>query len=200
MSLCFTLCHSRGARASLPPIPEIALQIIQTHEGTLLSGVSMFINIWIIWSKQLIYTFISKHVREPFSKKYQCFEKYDKKNCFANYPNTWVRERFSQEFLCLQTFEQYDQNNCSANHANARGSTSIMNTDKHLNRKISLEMEEAPRYTLFTLFILFKLLALVKQYIYIQYMYYIYTWDRLPRCDQHAEAACAFLMSNYRYV
>ena len=88
MSLCFTLCHSRGVRASLPPIPEIALQIIQTREGTLLSGVSMFINIWIIWSKQLIYT-LSKHVREPFSKKYQCFEKYDKKNCFANYPNTW---------------------------------------------------------------------------------------------------------------
>ena len=54
MSLCFTLCHSRGARASLPPIPEIALQIIQTHEGTLLSGVSMFINIQTIWSKWLL--------------------------------------------------------------------------------------------------------------------------------------------------
>ena len=39
------------------------------------------------------------------------------------------------------------------------GSTSIMNTDKHLNRKIPLEMKEAPRYTLFTLFItLFVLL------------------------------------------
>ena len=54
MSLCFTLCHSRGARASLPPIPEIALQIIQTREGVLLSGVSMFINIQTIWSKWLL--------------------------------------------------------------------------------------------------------------------------------------------------